>query len=71
MNPNEREQQKRTLAFVPPAGPRNRKSSRDLPLVKWTAWLIIAAFVLLVVWVLWAMATHEPSQVQSQQDTLD
>ncbi len=49
--------------FVPPVGPRSPGSSRELPLVRLAARLVIVGFVLLVIWVLWGLATHGPSQL--------
>jgi hypothetical protein len=59
---------KEELRFVPPAGPRSSKVYRELFLVKWTAWLVIAVFILLVIWVIWALATHEPSRFPVDSD---
>jgi hypothetical protein len=42
--------------------PPRRGSPRDLLLVKWSARAVILVFVLLVILVLWGLATHEPSQ---------
>ena len=41
---------------------RQRTPSRDLLLVRWAAWAVIAAFIGLVILVIWGLATHEPSQ---------
>ena len=38
-----------------------RRSSHDLPLVRWTAWLVVAAVIVLVILVVWGLATHKPS----------
>jgi len=54
--------------FVPPVGPRSPTSSRDLPLVRLAAWLVIAGFVLLVIWVAWRLATHDPSPMPIDSD---
>jgi hypothetical protein len=60
----EQDRAPRQQAVVPrlirSAGPRGR-SSRDLVLVKWTAWIVMLGFVVFVAWVLWRLATHEPS----------
>lgn len=57
----EKEQPLRPAGLIPPAGPRGR-AGRDLPLVKWCAWMVMVVFVLLCLLVLWGLATHEPSQ---------
>lgn len=47
---------------------RQRKPSRDLLLVRWAAWAVIAVFIGLVILVLWGLATHEPSQLPFDSD---
>jgi hypothetical protein len=37
------------------------RSSRDLPLVRWSVWLFIAAMIALLILVIWGLATHQPS----------
>lgn len=39
-----------------------QRSSRDLPLVRWAAWAVIVALIALAIFVIWGLATHEPSQ---------
>ena len=41
-------------------GLRRRMGSRDLPLVRWTAWLVMAAAIALVIFIVWTLATHDP-----------
>jgi hypothetical protein len=41
---------------------RQGKPTRELILVKLSFWAVLVGFVLLVAFVLWGMATHEPSQ---------
>lgn len=48
--------------LIRPIEPRGRPS-RDLPLVKWSAWVVAIVFVLLVILVVWGLARHGPSQV--------
>ena len=38
------------------------KLPRELFFVKFALWAVVIVFVLLVVLVLWALATHDPSQ---------
>ena len=47
---------------------RQRTPSRDLLLVRWAAWAVIAAFIGAVVLVIWGLATHEPSQFPLNAD---
>ena len=35
---------------------------RELLLVKFAFWAVVVGFVLFVIFVLWGLATHEPSQ---------
>lgn len=41
---------------------RRGKATRDLFLVKFAFWAVVVGLVLLVVLVLWGLATHGPSQ---------
>ena len=41
---------------------RRGKPTRELFLVKFAFWAVVVGFVLLVAFVLWGLATHEPSQ---------
>lgn len=41
---------------------RRGKPTRELYLVKFAFWAVVVGFVLLVAFVLWGLATHEPSQ---------
>jgi hypothetical protein len=70
MNEGDTKNQARETGFIQPTGPRRWKSTRDLPLVKWTAWLVIAVILLLVILLLWGMATHEPSPFKHDSDSL-
>ena len=47
---------------------RQRTPSRDLLLVRWAAWAVIAAFIGAVILVIWGLATHEPSQFPLNAD---
>ena len=50
------------------AGIHRRTPPRDLFLVRWTAWAVLAALITLAVFVLWGLATHEPSQFPFDSD---
>ena len=41
---------------------RRGTPSRELFLVKFSFWAVVVGVVLLVVFVVWGLATHEPSQ---------
>ena len=41
---------------------RRGTSARELFLVKFAFWAVVVGLVLLVVLILWGLATHEPSQ---------
>jgi len=46
----------------PPIQFQRRPAARDLLLVRLAFWIGIVTAISLVVWVIWALATHEPSQ---------
>jgi hypothetical protein len=60
MTPVDSEEEGCIGGFIPPAGPRGR-SSRDLVLVRWAAWLVVVAFIVLVALVIWGLAAHDPA----------
>ena len=39
-----------------------RQVKEDLPLVKLAAWIVVIAAIALVAFVIWGLATHDPSQ---------
>jgi hypothetical protein len=44
-----------------------RRAPRDLPLVKWAAWAVIVGVIAFLVFVIWGLATHDPSQDPSTE----
>ena len=50
------------------AAKHERRPSRDLFLVKWTARAILAVLIILVIFVLWRLVTHVPSQFPLDTD---
>lgn len=47
---------------------RRRRPTPDLFLVRWTAWAVLAVLIALVIFVLWGLATHEPTQFPVDSD---
>ncbi len=47
---------------------RQRRPSRDLILVRWAAWAVIAAFIGFVIIVIWGLAMGKPSQFPYDRD---
>jgi hypothetical protein len=45
---------------------RPQRPSSELPLVRWSAWAVLVALLLLAMLVLWGLATHKPSPLPDE-----
>lgn len=45
-----------------------RRPSREFPLVKLAAWMVIVGAIALVILIIWGLATHDPSQQPFDND---